>query len=286
MKKNKNTDGFPHTHPDLCDELPLWSSPFGLKLLEAINYRCGITALDIGFGSGFPLIELAMRLGDSCNVYGIDPWKNIIAQVKRKIECFGISTISLITGFAESIPLPDCSIDCITSNNGINNVQDIEQVFSECSRVLKPGGQFVWTMNTEQTMFEFYTHLEQVLAEMKLDHCIDAMYRHIDEKRPPVTRLLAILRQKGFTIRSLEPEQFTYRFADGTAMLNHYFINIAFIESWKSFLPPDEEEEVFLRVETRLNEYARICGGMKLSIPFVLVDAVKTEEQGETDGLS
>ena len=58
-------------------------------------------------------------------------------------------------------------------------------------------------------------------------------------------------------------------------MLNHYFIRIAFLESWKSFLPPDTEEVVFFQVETALNEYAELCGGMKLSIPFVLIDAVK-----------
>ena len=44
------------------DELPLWSAPFGLKLLDFIRYKKGITALDIGFGSGFPLIEIARRL--------------------------------------------------------------------------------------------------------------------------------------------------------------------------------------------------------------------------------
>jgi arsenite methyltransferase len=275
MKHTTASNSFPHVHPDLCDELPFWSAPFGLKLLDSIDYKTDITALDIGFGSGFPLIELAMRLGESCTVYGIDPWKDILTQVKRKIDCFGIRNASLLTGYAESIPLHNGSVDLITSNNGINNVHDAEQVFSECARILKPGGQFTWTMNTEKTMFEFYTLLEKVLTEMGLDGSVEAMYCHIDEKRPPVNRLLALLQQKGFTIRALESEQFSYRFSDGTAMLNHYFVKIAFLESWKSFLPPDREEEVFLRLEAALNEYARLCGGMKLSVPFMLVDAVK-----------
>ena len=29
---------------DLIDELPIWSAPFGLKLLDGIDYRKGITA--------------------------------------------------------------------------------------------------------------------------------------------------------------------------------------------------------------------------------------------------
>ncbi|MBI4645320.1 MAG: hypothetical protein HY738_01700, partial [Bacteroidia bacterium] len=41
------------------DELPFWSAPFGLKLLDLINYRKNITALYVGFGTGFPILEVA-----------------------------------------------------------------------------------------------------------------------------------------------------------------------------------------------------------------------------------
>jgi len=137
---------------NVFDELPLWSAPFGLKLLENINYKQNITALDIGFGAGFPLTEIAMRLGNSSTVYGIDPWKETFQRVNQKIYYYGISNIKLIEGEAESIPLEDNSIDLITSNNGINNVSDIDTVLSECSRILKIGGQFVQTMNLDKTM--------------------------------------------------------------------------------------------------------------------------------------
>jgi len=86
------------------DELPLWSAPFGWKLLDHIQYKSGITALDIGFGTGFPLIELAMRLGESATVYGIDPWKEAIERAKQKIDYYGISNVRIIEGVAESIP--------------------------------------------------------------------------------------------------------------------------------------------------------------------------------------
>jgi len=56
-------------------------------------------------------------------------------------------------------------------------------------------------------------------------------------------------------------------------MLNHYFIRLAFMESWISFLPEGKLEQVFDAVESRLNEQARISGGLKLSVPFVVIDA-------------
>ena len=72
----------------MYDEFPFWSAPFGTKLLDMINYRRGITALDIGFGTGFPLVELAMRLGPTCTVRGIDPSTDVIPLVEKTIRRF------------------------------------------------------------------------------------------------------------------------------------------------------------------------------------------------------
>ena len=58
----------------IIDELPLWSAPFGLDLLDSVKLKPKIRALDIGCGLGFSMIELAQRLGDSSKVFGIDPW--------------------------------------------------------------------------------------------------------------------------------------------------------------------------------------------------------------------
>jgi len=58
-------------------------------------------------------------------------------------------------------------------------------------------------------------------------------------------------------------------------MLNHYFIRLAFMDSWVKILPPDKVERIFDSIEMRLNEQSRILGGMKLSIPFVMINAVK-----------
>ena len=84
-----------------------------------------------------------------------------------------------------------------------------------------------------------------------------------------------LLQKKEFIIKKLEYDQFNYRFADGTAMLNHYFIRLAFMDSWAALLPEDQMDEIFDEVESRLNEYAYRYGGITLSIPFVLIDVTK-----------
>jgi len=260
---------------NVLDELPLWSAPFGLKLLEYINYKPNITAIDVGFGNGFPLTELAMRLGNSSVVYGIDPWKEATVRAKQKINAYGITNIKIIEGVAESIPLENDSIDLITSNNGINNVNDIDKVLSECSRIIKSGGQFVQTMNLDKSMIEFYNQLEKVLLELKMNKEIEVMHQHIAHKRPPVDGYVDMLQKHGFIINDTAYDEFNYKFTDGTAMFNHYFIRVAFMDSWIKLLPPDKVEKIFDTIETRLNEQAKEQGGIKLSIPFVLINAFK-----------
>jgi arsenite methyltransferase len=67
------------------DELPLWSAMFGLLLLEHAPLKNVSLALDVGCGTGFPLIELAERLGPDAHVHGIDPWSAALTRAKDKI---------------------------------------------------------------------------------------------------------------------------------------------------------------------------------------------------------
>lgn len=260
---------------DFYDEWPIWSAPFGLKLLDNIVYKPGLTVLDIGFGSGFPLIEIAQRLGNGSMVYGIDPWQEGIRRVQKKISYFGISNIRIIEGHAESIPLENNSVDLIVSNNGINNVSDMGKVLSECSRIIKTGGQFVQTLNLDKSMIEFYAELEAVLAEMHMSREIDLMRQHIYLKRRPLDEILSMLRGNNLILKDMEHDQFCYRFTDGSAMLNHHFIRLAFMDSWIKLLPADKVEPVFEQVELRLNEQSHLLGGLKLSIPFALINSIK-----------
>jgi ubiquinone/menaquinone biosynthesis C-methylase UbiE len=260
---------------EVFDELPAWSAPFGMKLLEYVNYKPNISVLDIGFGTGFPLTELAMRLGNTAIVYGIDPWKEMFDRVRKKIEYYGISNIRLIEGVAENIPLSDNSIDLITSNNGVNNADDIGKVFSECARVMKHGGQFIQTMNTDKSMFEFYQQLENVFSDLGMHVEIKAMQEHIEAKRPSIKTMIAMLQKHGFIVKDLEYEQFNYKFTDATAMFNHYFIRFAFMESWKKLIPKDKVEDVFRLVELRMNKHAEQYGELKLSVPYVMINAIK-----------
>lgn len=260
---------------ELLDEVPLWSAPFGLRLLEKIDYKKNITVLDIGFGAGFPLTEIAMRLGDSCKIFGIDPWEAAIKRTEKKIDFYEINNVEIIRGVAENIPLDNDSVDLITSNNGINNVSDLNKTLSECSRIIKRGGQFIQTFNLNDSLIEFYSIMEKVLKDLKMENELTQMEKQIYEKRKPLKEFTNLIKKHDFKIDSVINDQFDYKFVDGTTMLNHYFIRLAFLDGWKSIVPIDRQVEIFKQMEELMNQHSNKNGFFKLSVPFVIINCKK-----------
>src|SRR5262245_58156245 len=142
------------------DELPLWSAPFGLRLLETVRLAPGLTVLDVRFGTGFPLLELARRLGPSARLYGVDPWAPGVARARAKARTYALRNVVLLRAVAERLPLGDARVDLVVSNNGLNNVEDPARALAECRRVSKAGAQLVLTQNLPDTMRAFYDEYE------------------------------------------------------------------------------------------------------------------------------
>lgn len=260
---------------EVFDELPFWAAPFGIKLFESIRIKKNITALDIGFGAGFPLTELAMRLGESCKVYGIDPWEAAIKRTEKKLNIYCIDNVEIIRGVAEDIPLKDNSIDLIVSNNGINNVLDLDKVLSECSRVIKSNGQFVQTMNTQNTMIEFYDIMIRVLSENGMQKEIENIHQHIYSKRRPIDEIRSKLEDNLFEIKDIITDKFEYKFADANAMFDYFPIGFYFLGGWKKLIPDDRVEEVFNQISVYINNIAEEKEYFKLTVPFVVIDCIK-----------
>lgn len=261
--------------PDLLsvlDELPFWSAPFGMKILDLIPLSMGMKVLDIGSGMGFPLLELAMRLGASSRVYGVDPWKEGACRIGRKMGICHVPNVVMTVGFAEYLPFVDHCFDLIVSNNGLNNVQNLGLTLKECARVCKPEARFLFTFNNSRTFASFYQGYRQVLDELGMSSLSDALERHIYEKRKPLQEILHRLERAGFAIHEIHQDQFQFRFSDGSAMLNHFFIKLAFLPPWKAILPEENQKEFFLRLEKRLNEKAAQSGGLVMAVPFVTID--------------
>jgi arsenite methyltransferase len=101
----------------------------------------GDAVLDVGSGSGTDTLIAAMLTGPSGVVYGLDMTQAMREKLQRIVAAKKIGHVRVIEGNAEHIPLPDASIDVVTSNGVLNLVPDKPAAFGEIARVLKPGGR-------------------------------------------------------------------------------------------------------------------------------------------------
>ena len=259
------------------DDLPLWSAPFGLTLLDTIAMKKDINVLDIGSGGGFPMLEIAERMGKTCMVYGLDPSEDAIRMINEKKEFRGIINARVLKGVAEEIPFPDEYFGLIVSNNGLNNVKNLEEALRECFRVADQAAQMVITMNLPMTMIEFYEIYEEVLMGLKLTEEVQAMRNHIDDKRKPVEYLKRLIEGSGFEVRSVNIDGFKLHFNDAESFFSHYLIRNAFLKPWQELLPAGRADEVFGMISKRLNESAGSHDGLTMSVPYVCFDCEKSK---------
>lgn len=259
---------------DFYDELPLWSARFGLMLLDQVELRPRATILDVGAGTGFLSIELAQRCGAAARVIAVDPWVAAIERLNRKINCLQIQNIRTVAEDIAKIELPHESVDLIVSNLGVNNFDDPAAALRTCFRVARPGAKLYLTTNVVGHMSEFYDAYRSVLVELGFSDRLAALDEQVN-RRATVDSVQAMLEQAGFEFIEAVTWSFRERFVDGSALLRHYFIRLAFVAAWRVLAPPGAFETTFAALERRLNAIAAERGEISLAVPAACIQARK-----------
>jgi ubiquinone/menaquinone biosynthesis C-methylase UbiE len=100
------------------------------------------TALEIGSGTGFFLLNLMLQgIAEKGVVTDISP--GMVDVAVRNAKTLGLDVSGEVVD-AETIPLPDNSVDLVIGHAILHHIPDVEQSLRECMRVLKPGGRFVF----------------------------------------------------------------------------------------------------------------------------------------------
>ena len=263
--------------PDVAeffDELPLWSAPFGLLLLDHVPMKPATAILDIGAGTGWLTIEMAERCGPEARVVAVDTWKGASDRLRRKIAHRGLRQIEVMEQDAAALDLPPSSFDVIVSNLGINNFSDPDAVLAACARVAKPGASLLVTTNLTGHMKEFYQVFRATLEQLGQDVCLPLLDEH-ERHRGTADSVALRVRGAGFAITDEVTGSFRMRFANGSALLSHYFIRLGFVQGWKSVLPADSTAEVFGALERNLNREAEAAGELSLTVPMLCLVATR-----------
>lgn len=111
--------------------------------VDLLQLRPGETVLDLGSGAGVDCFLAAERVGSSGKVIGIDMTPAMLERARANAARDGYAQVEFREGRLEALPVPDASIDAVTSNCVINLVPDKSAVFREIARVLRPGGRLV-----------------------------------------------------------------------------------------------------------------------------------------------
>ncbi|MFP5491240.1 MAG: bifunctional 2-polyprenyl-6-hydroxyphenol methylase/3-demethylubiquinol 3-O-methyltransferase UbiG [Bacteriovoracia bacterium] len=94
--------------------------------------------LDVGCGAGFLSNELALH---GLSVTGVDISQESINVAKRFDKT---GSVIYQTADAYHLPFPDESFEVVTAMDFLEHIEDPERVIKEFSRVLKPGGIFIF----------------------------------------------------------------------------------------------------------------------------------------------
>ena len=134
-----------------------WQPDFSLNLIKAIFNPVrvayskkiielhkiipeGKSALEVGCGGGILTEEIAFFGFDTI---GIDPSVQSITTASEHAIENGLK-INYINGTGEALPFQDSMFDIVFCCDVLEHVYDLPKVISEISRVLKPGGVFIY----------------------------------------------------------------------------------------------------------------------------------------------
>ena len=118
-----------------CESFAGVANPFSMGPLQP-----GEDVLDLGSGAGMDSLVAAQMVGPSGSVTGIDMTPEMVAKARGSVAEMGLDTVTIVEGSAEQLPFDDASFDVVISNGVIDLIPDKDAVFSEITRVLRPGG--------------------------------------------------------------------------------------------------------------------------------------------------
>lgn len=114
------------------------------RSLKLLSVKAGEVVLEIGFGTGYSLKEIASAVGEKGKAYGIDITPEMLKITGKRLNRAGLmERVALYEGDARKMPYEDNKFDAIymASTLELFDTPDIPRILKEIKRVLKPGGR-------------------------------------------------------------------------------------------------------------------------------------------------
>ena len=207
--------------PDLAQQwrqadggIAKWTGLFGDVLLSRLGPIASGRVLDLACGAGYPTIELADRLGPGVQVIGVDAAEAALQAARdyagdRPGLSFEVADVA-------ALPYADGSFEAVTCNLGLHLFPDLAAALREAWRVLRPGGQAVFTAPLAGTLDAFYQPYDAVVEERGL---ADRVPR---SRRPDPDQLVASFAAAGFPDVQVAADWRNFEFPEATALIDRF----------------------------------------------------------------
>jgi demethylmenaquinone methyltransferase/2-methoxy-6-polyprenyl-1,4-benzoquinol methylase len=103
------------------------------QALQRSGLKAGMRVLDIATGTGLVAREALATVGPTGVVIGLDPSAGMLGEARSL-------GIPLVRALGERLPCADASFDFVSMGFALRHVADLDALFAEIRRVLKPGG--------------------------------------------------------------------------------------------------------------------------------------------------
>jgi len=146
--------------------------------LEPVKLSPGMI-LDIGAGTGYVSQALTMKYkGARILSLDIAPVMLQVARSKESWKDKWFGDRGYICGDAEYLPVADNSMDLIFSNLTVQWCGELDRVFAECKRVLKPGGLLMFSTFGPDTLKELRESWQKADIKNESVHVNDFLDMH------------------------------------------------------------------------------------------------------------
>ena len=107
------------------------------QALSRVGFAPGMRVLDAGAGTGVVSWLQQQMVGDDGVVVALDPSSGMLSEAKKR----GVQRVT--QGLGEKLPFADDVFDRVTMSYALRHVADLQALFDEFLRVLKPGGKLL-----------------------------------------------------------------------------------------------------------------------------------------------
>ena len=135
-------DRISHAYDMIADSNEHTAREAGLKMLEV---QAGETVLEVGYGTGHSLVQLATAAGETGRVVGVDISDGMKTVSEKTVAAGGVADrVQLDVGEVPPLSYEDGMFDAVSMSFTLElfPLEIIPEVLNEVRRVLKPGGRF------------------------------------------------------------------------------------------------------------------------------------------------